>query len=402
MMELLWLLLPIAAASGWYAARRSAMQTEAQRVDASSDYFRGLNFLLNEQPDKAIDVFVKMLEVDSDTVETHLALGNLFRRRGEVDRAIRIHQNLIARPTLNRDQRALALLELAQDYMRAGLFDRAESLFRELLELKLYQEQALSGLRVIYQQEKDWDECLNVSGRLEQLTGRSLRNEQAHYYCELAQQARERRDFVAAVGLLKKAQASDSNCVRATLLQGEIEVLQGTCKSAIKIYKRVEVQDPDYISEMLPSLLDCYQQTGNRRDLFNYLQELLNRHDSISTALAVTDIIETEQGDEQALVFLSGYLQNHPNLEGLDRLITLSLKSSSGSSPETLHILKQLVEKILGNAPAYQCARCGYHAKTLHWQCPGCKSWGSTKPVEQISDGAQALGIENPTSRHIV
>ena len=402
MMELLWLLLPIAAASGWYAAKRSTAQTEKPKVDPSSDYFRGLNFLLNEQPDKAIDVFVKMLEVDSDTVETHLALGNLFRRRGEVDRAIRIHQNLIARPTLNREQRALALLELGQDYMRAGLFDRAESLFHELGELNLYQEQALSNLRIIYQQERDWEKCLNVSKKLEQLTGRSLRTEQAHYYCELAQQAKEKRDLVTVAGLLKKAQASDSSCVRATLLQGEMEVLQGTCKSAIRIYKRVEEQDPDYISEMLPSLLDCYRETGNRRDLFNYLQELLGRHDNISTALVVADIIEAEQGEDKALEFLTGYLQNNPNLEGLDRLITLNLKSSSGSTPETLRIIKQLVEKILSNAPAYQCVRCGYHAKTLHWQCPGCKSWSSIKPVEQISDGAQALGIESPTSRQIV
>ena len=397
MMELLWLLLPVAAASGWFAARRSAAPRDKLKVDPASDYFRGLNFLLNEQPDKAIDVFVKMLEVDSDTVETHLALGNLFRRRGEVDRAIRIHQNLIARPTLNRDQRALALLELGQDYMRAGLFDRAESLFHELGDLNLYQEQALSNLRIIYQQEKDWDKCLHVSKKLEQLTGKSLRIEQAHYYCELAEQARQKRDFATVSNLLKKAQACDSNCVRATLLQGELEASQGTCKSAIKIYKRVEEQDPDYISEMLPSLLHCYKETGNRKDLFSYLRDLLARHENIATALVVTDIIEAEQGEDQALEFLTGFLQNSPNLEGLDKLITLNLKSRQGATPETLRILKQLVEKMLSNTSAYQCVRCGYHAKTLHWQCPGCKSWSSIKPVEQLSEG-HSLGVEGQGS----
>jgi lipopolysaccharide biosynthesis regulator YciM len=162
--ELLLLLLPVAAASGWIAARRSQRQERGKCVnDTSPVYFRGLNHLLNEEPDKAIDAFVEMLEVDSDTVETHLALGNLFRRRGEVERAIRIHQNLIARPALTREQRAQALLELGQDYMRAGLLDRAENLFRELKDTRLHVRQALKNLLVIYEKERDWQACLDTA-----------------------------------------------------------------------------------------------------------------------------------------------------------------------------------------------------------------------------------------------
>ena len=187
MQELLLLLLPVAAASGWLAARRSARKEQKACVGETGPvYFRGLNHLLNEEPDKAIDAFVEMLEVDSDTVETHLALGNLFRRRGEVERAIRIHQNLIARPALTREQRAQALLELGQDYMRAGLLDRAENLFREPKETKLHVKPALGHLLVIYEKESDWQSCLDTADQLESISGEKLGLQKSHYHCELA------------------------------------------------------------------------------------------------------------------------------------------------------------------------------------------------------------------------
>ena len=387
MLELLWLLLPVAAASGWFAARRSSRGGEPSGGDRTPAYFRGLNYLLNEQPDKAIDVFVKMLEVDSETVETHLALGNLFRRRGEVDRAIRIHQNLIARPTLNRDQRAQALLELGQDYMRAGLFDRAESLFSELSEMKLYQEQALENLRIIYQQEKDWQQCLDVAKRLEQLSGRSLCRERAHYYCELAEEARARNELSQAGQLLKKARSCDESCVRASILQGQMEVATGACREAIQSYGRVERQDPAFLSEVLPMLLRCYRESASRGELRRYLEQLYERHPGIAPALALVDLIQAEEGDQAAARFLTGYLHEHPDLEGLERLIRLKQPGSDGTLSDTLDVLHQLVAKLLEGRPAYQCGQCGFTAKTLHWQCPGCKTWSSIKPVHGLFAG---------------
>jgi len=170
MLNLLWLLLPVAAASGWWVARHTELVSQARKKSSlTSDYFKGLNYLVNEQPDKAIEVFIRVVEVDSETIETHLALGSLFRRRGEVDRAIRIHQNLIARPSLNREQRTQALLELGQDYMNAGLLDRAESLFLELVELDAHTVRALQLLADIYEQEKDWQACLDIVEQLSPL-----------------------------------------------------------------------------------------------------------------------------------------------------------------------------------------------------------------------------------------
>ncbi|NNF96569.1 MAG: tetratricopeptide repeat protein, partial [Halobacteria archaeon] len=187
MLEILFFLLPIAALSGWWLGRRSkARRQEESSLELPSSYLRGLNYLLNEQQDKAIDLFIQLLDVDNDTVETHLALGSLFRRRGEVDRAIRIHQNLIARPTLSKEQRMQALFELGQDYMRAGLLDRAETLLGELIGNEPHTVAALQHLLDIYQQEKDWDKAIQIAQRLESRTGQSKRNLIAQYYCEKA------------------------------------------------------------------------------------------------------------------------------------------------------------------------------------------------------------------------
>lgn len=385
MVELLILLLPLAAASGWLAARRSlAKASDACASEQNPAYFQGLNYLLNEQPDKAIDVFVKLVEVDSETVETHLALGNLFRRRGEVDRAIRIHQNLIARPTLSRDHRAQALLELGLDYMRAGLFDRAESLFTELTEGNLYCEQSLHNLLVIYQQEKDWEKCLSVAQQLESQSGQSMRLERAHYYCELAELALGSGDSVTAMGFIKKAQGVDKDNVRAGLMEARLAVGQGNCRAAIGIFQQIEKKDPEYLSEMLPTVIDCYHSLGARTELRGYLEKLLQRRTDIAPALALADIIEQEDGEPAATEFITGYLRSHPNLRGLKRLISLKLSNAQAAESETLHILRGLVEQLLKNCPAYQCRQCGFTAKRLHWNCPGCKTWSSMKPVQGL------------------
>ncbi len=385
-MEWLLLLLPVAAASGWVAAKRSEKTTpeDTPGSDPRAAYFRGLNFLLNEQPDKAIDVFIRMLEVDSDTVETHLALGNLFRRRGEVDRAIRIHQNLIARPTLNRDQRAQALLELGQDYMRAGLFDRAESLFSELVEMSLFLEQALRGLKTIYQQEKDWEKCLSVSGQLEAKSGESLGAERAHYYCELAEVARGANDTAGALAYLRQAQSADADCVRATILQGEMESAKGDCRSAIKTFRKVEQQDPAYIAEILPGLAGCYARVGARKDWTAFLESALAKTHATPVMLALARVIQDDQGAADAVTFLTERLRAAPSLEGLNRLISLHSSSGHGDG-DVLAILHELVGHLLANRPGYQCQRCGFAAKTLHWQCPGCKAWGSIRPTTDLN-----------------
>ena len=213
MPELLWLLLPVAALSGWIAARRSAPSAAPQKP-LPSQYFQGINYLLNEQPDKAIEVFTRLVEVDSDTVETHLALGSLFRRRGEVDRASRIHQNLIARPTLSRDQRAYAMLELGEDFMRAGLLDRAEHLFEQVAEVDTYVVPALRQLLTVYQQEKEWDRAISAALRLEASGAKSMRPLVAQFYCEQAEIGRERGSCSSARSSTTGVACAPASCWR--------------------------------------------------------------------------------------------------------------------------------------------------------------------------------------------
>jgi lipopolysaccharide biosynthesis regulator YciM len=379
--EILWMLLPIAAASGWWAAKRSAAKDSEVCADRDPAYFRGLNYLLNEQPDKAIDVFIKLLEVDSETVETHLALGNLFRRRGEVDRAIRIHQSLIARPTLDREQRGLALLELGQDYMRAGLFDRAESLFNELVEMGLHRERALTNLRDIYQQEKDWDRSLDVVRRLENLSGRSHATAIAQYYCEKAEEALASGDTEAAWSLTRQAVNADKNCFRAALIQANMERTRGDYRGAVKIYRRVLQQDPTFVPEILPSLIDSYRELNSPAELKEYLRSLYMQTRDTRVLLAYSDLLLAESGFEDALRPLEEHVRQYADLVGLERFIDLKRRSGEECDIHTLEVIQRLVTRLSEKRPVYQCTRCGFNARRLHWQCPGCKGWGTVRPV---------------------
>ena len=254
--DLLWLLLPLAAASGWYAAYRDQRRKKSLFSDSnlSRNYFRGINHLLNEQPDKAIEVFTQMLEVNSETVETHLALGSLFRRRGEVERAIRIHQNLIARPTLDKAQRSQALCELAQDYHKAGLLDRAENLFLELTEIPAHMEQALRSLMYIYEQEKDWDKAIAVGNRLAKTEARDIEPVLAQYHCELGEHELHAGNAARARSCAKDALSIDQGCVRASILAGHAAVMQGNYREALRAWQKIEQQDARYLDEVIDEI----------------------------------------------------------------------------------------------------------------------------------------------------
>jgi lipopolysaccharide assembly protein B len=385
MYELLWLLLPIAAASGWIIAKRSTVQARRGRArDFNSEYFQGLNFLLNEQPDKAIEVFIRMLEVDSDTVETHLALGNLFRRRGEVDRAIRIHQNLIARPTLDKAQRSAALLELGQDYMRAGWLDRAESLFEELLESNLHIVPALRHLLDIYQQEKEWDKAINVARRLGSETGQTLNPVIAQFYCEQAELASIKGDDNQATQSIKRALGHDKRCVRASLLQARMAIRADDCKAALKAFNQIEDQDIDYLTEVLDPMRQCYENLKALDAFKAHLREIINRYHGVSPVLMLADLIARTESDTAALAFMTEQVRKRPSVRGLGRMIDLNLNTATGKGKDDLLILRDLVGQLLKTKPVYKCGHCGFSGKTLYWQCPGCKEWNTVKPIHGV------------------
>ena len=381
---LLFLLLPVAAWSGWRLAKRTVTVDKRHQLSGlSSDYFVGLNYLLNEQPDKAVDVFVKMLEVDSETVETHLALGNLFRRRGEGDRAIRIHQNLIARPTLTKEQRSQALLELGRDYMRAGFLDRAENLFLELVDDKNHKAQALNILLDIYQQEKDWDRAIMTARKIESSTGKQMGLVTAQFYCELAETTIHKGENKLALKTLKRAVRSDNNCVRASLLVGNVEKELKNYKAAIQAYKQIEKQDPTYISEIIEPLIACYQALGISHEGEHYMDYVLKEYGGVSPLLALTELTRMKHGEDAAVERIIKYLREKPSVLGMHRLIELILQRADTSDVfENLKILKRISEHLLEDSPKYKCQNCGFGGKVMHWQCPTCKSWNTVKPIQ--------------------
>ena len=382
MMEWLFLLLPVAAASGWLIARRAEDKRVETVRNGDPAFFRGLNYLLNEQPDKAIDVFLKLAEVDSETVETHLALGSLFRRRGEVDRAIRVHQNLVARTSLSASQRGFALYELGRDYMLAGLFDRAESLFSELVEQRLHQRRALRGLIEIYQAEKDWRRCLETADKLQRVSpDQPMATEIAQYHCELAEECLRAGDAARARAHLLDAQSVDPDCIRATMVQAQMEMERGDAGTALVLYRHLARRGPRYLPAMLPGLLECYQRLG-RTQVADDLKELFRAYPSPPLMLELSEAIERERGAAAALDFLDAYLREHADLAGAERLLELRLRSQPEQARQGDATLLDVMRHVLAEQPAYRCDHCGFEARALHWQCPSCKHWGSIKAVE--------------------
>jgi lipopolysaccharide biosynthesis regulator YciM len=268
--------------------------------------------------------------------------------------------------------------------MRAGLLDRAESLFQELIDMDAHTAAALVNLVDIYQQEKDWDKAIQAQRRLEAVTGTSLEPVVAHYYCELAEQARNAGDDVKAMQMVKRALKGDPRCVRASLIEGHIAAAAGDHKSAVTAYLRVEDQDARYLTEVIGPLQESYRRLGKPEQMLEYLQRLVREHQGISAMLALADLVCQTQGEQSAAQFISRQLHERPSVRGLERLIELNLAGSSGVARDNLLTLKSLVGKLLEDKPVYQCEHCGFAGKSMYWQCPGCKHWSSLKPIQGV------------------
>lgn len=323
MLDLFWLLLPITAILGWWMGNRvcgrRAQQSQSRIID---EYVKGLNYLLEERSDKTIDVFINLVEVDSDTVETHFLLGNLFRRRGEIERAIRIHQNLISRSQLASAQKAGALLELGKDYLRAGLLDRAETTFKELLKTDLYTSEALDYLRRLYEKERDWRSAIEVALRLHRAAGEEHLIIAAHYCCELADEQLSAVDHKSAECYARQALSYDQNNARAEILLGDIAWLQSAASRAMCHYRQAVAYGSHFASLVLPKV----------QSIIHHAQ--VTSYDD--SHLAIQDEKDTwMQWVRQAELFMH---------------------------------------------QALRCEYCGFETRRLFWQCPSCQTWETIKP----------------------
>ncbi len=386
MLELLFLLLPIAAAYGWYMGRRSAQQDKQQEASRlSRDYVTGVNFLLSNQQDKAVDLFLEMLKEDTGTVEAHLTLGNLFRQRGEVDRAIRIHQTLMESASLNYDQRLLAVQQLGRDYMAAGLYDRAEDMFSQLIDETDYRISALQQLLQIHQATSDWQKAIDVAEKLVKFGKDAQRTEIAHFYCELALQSMGSDSLDKGLALLKKGAAADKNCARVSIMMGRIFMEKSEYSHAAETLTRVIEQDSELVSETLDMLQTCYRQLDKPEEWQIFLRRCVEENVGASAELMLAEVLQQNDGAETAQIYINRQLQRHPTMRVFHRLMDYHLhEAEEGRAKESLMILRDMVGEQIRTKPRYRCQKCGFTAFNLSWHCPSCRAWSTVKPIRGL------------------
>ena len=362
------------AAAGWAMGRFGERDEEVAPPPLNIDYLKGLNFLLNEQTDQALEHFLEMVRVDDKTIETHFALGSLFRRRGEVDRAIRIHQNIIARPDLAAEQRDQALYSLAKDYFHAGLLDRAEKLFARLSQGSRYQVQALESLCRIYEQEKEWERAIEAAEKLEVLGGRSLALQIAHYYCELAEAAAGKNDYAAARAYVKKAQTGRPRTMRGALTRAHIARETHDSKTALRLYHRIIDESTYLIAEALPEIVTIYERENELAELERALKTMIQTHPEMSSLVAYTAIVNDIGGIPVIDDVVRQYMLNEPTL------------TSEGAVEDeaVLTKIRKALSKLAAASPRYQCQECGFSSQRLLWQCPSCRNWETQRPASRV------------------
>jgi lipopolysaccharide assembly protein B len=336
-------------------------------------------------------VFIQMVDVDADTVETHLILGSLFRRRGEVDRAIRIHQNLIARPNLEPAQRANALMELGRDYMRAGVLDRAEGLFRELINTGFQSAEGYARLRDLYEQEKEWEKAIWAAERLRGHGREPQSIRIAHYYCELGEQAARSGDPAGAAQYARRALANDRDSVRASILLGDLAVQEGDDRRALKHYGHVADQHPDFASLVLERVHHVYGRLKDSDGYDRFLVRLREQDSSLATLLARLDTLHA-QGRETELNDLLNEELGRENV--VLPVLQVFLRHWSGriedaEAADLLNRASHVLERYLQQRPVYRCVNCGFSVRTHLWHCPGCHQWSTIKPRELQPDRPQ-------------
>lgn len=378
--ELWWLLgFPLFFILGWLAARIDIKQLLSESRALPLSYFKGLNFLLNEQPDKAIEALIEVVKVEPQTVELHFALGSLFRRRGEVERAIRMHQNLLDRPDLRGDDRLHALYELAQDYLKAGLLDRAEEFFAKL-EGTDYEQQGLKFLLEIYEQEKDWKKAIEASLRMDEVTGKSSERDIANYYCELAANELTESGPEAARRQLEEALSVNRKCVRANILLGDLAMSDGDAKAAIAHWKRIEQQDPAYLSLVAEKMVGAYRHLGQTEEGVRLIREYLSRYPSLDLLNATFEGELELQGAQSANRLVRDELMRNPTLLGLDKLLEAQLMEAPPERRNDLQLIKNLIHQHTRSLALYRCDACGFRARQFYWHCPACNAWETYPP----------------------
>lgn len=386
MQELLFLLLPVAATYGWVMGRNSVRQAQRKQSSIlSRHYYRGLNFLLSDQPDKAVDTLIKMINLDSDTVETHIAMGNFFRHRGELDRAIRVHQNLVSKDELSEPQKLQSLRELGRDYMLAGFLERAENSFLQLLDSDKHFLDAQIQLFNIYQTTKEWERAIELAENMMNSHGDSdeLCNRISHFYCEQANVLIKNQQFEKAEKSLQKSIMSDEHAIRPWLMLGSMAIEQDQYQQAIEYLKQVPLRDVSWFSEAVPLLEKAAEKLGDTSQLEDILE--LYWQKCATAYLAKVNLMAQHGHSADAAEVLLEQLRKTPTMKGFRTLMGLYIEQKAErQATDSLALIKELVEEQIKQRPKYRCVSCGFSGRQIHWLCPSCKKWGLVKPIKGL------------------
>jgi lipopolysaccharide biosynthesis regulator YciM len=365
---------------GWLAARVDLKQLLSESRHLPRSYFRGLNFLLNEQPDKAIEAFIEVVKVDPETVELHFALGSLFRRRGETERAIRMHRNLLERSDLGEEQRLSAMVELGEDYLKAGLLDRAEEMFVKL-KGSPHRAVAMKFLLEIYQQEKDWMKAVDVARELEKDSGQSSQQKEiANYYCELAVTEATHSRPEGARRHLESALAAHRKCVRANIILGDVLAASGDHEGAIEAWKQIEQQNPEYLALVAQRLLESHRALGRTGEGLTLLRGYLSSFPSLDLLDVAFQSTLDAEGADAAYKLVKDELRRSQSLLGLDKLLEAQLLVTPAENRHDLEQVRSLVHSLTRGLARYRCENCGFKARQFYWHCPACGGWETYPP----------------------
>jgi len=395
----------VAVAAGWVMGRHASRRDAARREAAGDDiggaarvagggpqpsaahstlpeeYFRGLRFLLDEEPDKALKVFLHMVDVDNETVETHFALGSLYRRRGQVDRAIKVHENIMARPALSDEHRLHAMFALAEDYFRAGLFDRAEQLFHQLSDGGAWHVPALRHLLRIYEQESDWEQAIATHDRLTAVAPPEQPTAIAHYHCELAEQARKAGDLEVARAELHRARAAQRNFPRSALIRADIALDMNDPALAAILCQRVVELHPRLLALALPRVVRAVRD-GGASDLERRVQERIRSEPAARAELAYAAIVAGLENESFVHDCLPDLLREDPSLGEIVHAVAGDPGQLSQSQRQDL---SRALGRILRKTQRFRCVDCGFASASHFWQCPGCRSWDAFAPVALLN-----------------
>ena len=385
MFDLLFLLLPIAAGYGWYMGSRSVREKkEEDSYNISKNYIQGLNLLLADKTEKALEVFINLLELDDDTLDTHLTLGNLFRQNGEIEKAIKIHKSLLSREGLTFNQNSLILQELAKDYYSVGLYDRSEKIYSKLLEQNYDNLNALQNLANIYIRTRDWEKAISITKINNNIEKKQQKTQIAQFYCELASNEFDIGNYAKTESLVKKALSENPDCVRASLLMCDI---LSNSKQEKKLFKQLELivkQDIRFVIEIRPFLVNLIDKIPYK-EITDFFDILISNKAGTSFDIMYSNLIEKKEGFSKALAFMDKQINANPSMKNFAHLILFYIKSSSNAQEKNNLIkLQALVQEEIKTLAKYQCSNCGFETNTLFWNCPSCHSWETIIPVRGL------------------